>query len=492
MLRKILSAILCCIISGTAYSQSIDEKIGSAMNASDWFALDSLYSVTPKDSIHPFLEVFSRCLIGNRLNRTDISIPAFQELLNKHSLDVSNLVSSVYMYGMDLSREGYNAEAASMIRAIVDQTKQYLDSASVKGWTVTAAHYDALAEYKPYQISFPHNSSVAIPFSIVPVGPKDKGSMLMHLCNSSINGQPADITFDTGAGMNMISPEMAEKYGLTALDDAQQLVFGVGQRMGSVAIAKELKLGDLVVRDVPFVVVSLSSGNEEADQYTECFNIVVGSELMLQLKDLTIDFEKRQIEIPANAPVSSDAKPNMCFSSGMNLLVKGLINNTPATVCIDSGDAAFGTLSSEYYERFKDYVERVGRPDTIRSAGIAGVTIMPCYYMPEMPVAIGGTTVLPDGLVIRAQNSSSPMAHDVVIGLRTLMMFGKLRFNMVDFVLTTEPYSSFTTMVQRKYDVPAFKYSKVEGPTVLQTLGFIGVAVARTLIYPTAANNPDL
>ena len=84
------------------------------------------------------------------------------------------------------------------------------------------------------------------------------------------------------------------------------------------------------------------------------------------------------------------------------------------------------------------------------------------------------------------------MAHDIVIGLRTLMMFGKLRFNMVDFVLTTEPYSSLTTMVQRKYDAPAFKYSKEEGPTVLQTLGFIGVAVARTLIYPTATDNPDL
>ena len=190
MLRKILSAILCCIISVTAYSQSIDEKIGSAMNASDWFALDSLYSSTPKDSIHPFLEVFSRCLIGNRLNRTDISIPAFQELLNKHSLDVSNLVSSVYMYGMDLSREGYNAEAASMIRAIVDQTKQYMDSAAVEGLTSAAGHYDALAEYKPYQINFSDSTAATIPFSIVPVGPKDKGSMLMHLCNSSINGQP--------------------------------------------------------------------------------------------------------------------------------------------------------------------------------------------------------------------------------------------------------------------------------------------------------------
>ncbi|MDE6581615.1 MAG: hypothetical protein K2K47_03700, partial [Duncaniella sp.] len=85
MLRRILLYALFSIISSSGYSQSIDEKIGNAMNHSDWFALDSLYNSVPKDSIHPFLEIFSRCLIGNRLNRPDVSIPAFQELFNTQS-----------------------------------------------------------------------------------------------------------------------------------------------------------------------------------------------------------------------------------------------------------------------------------------------------------------------------------------------------------------------------------------------------------------------
>ena len=140
--------VIICImfVAGLKFSaQTIDEKIGKAMNESDWFALDSMYRTTPKDSIDPFLEVFSRCLLGNRLNRTDISIPAFQELLSTYSLDISNLASSIYMYGMDLSREGRNAEAASMINDIVSQTRQYLDSVTINRLTTTANRYSALS-----------------------------------------------------------------------------------------------------------------------------------------------------------------------------------------------------------------------------------------------------------------------------------------------------------------------------------------------------------
>lgn len=68
--------MLSCFV---AKAQCIDERIGTAMNTSDFFGLHDIYYSTPKDSISPFLEVFSRCLIGNRFNRPDISIPAFDE-----------------------------------------------------------------------------------------------------------------------------------------------------------------------------------------------------------------------------------------------------------------------------------------------------------------------------------------------------------------------------------------------------------------------------
>ena len=106
MKKFILTLWICLGSFSFSYSQSADVKIAEAINNSDWFALDSLYQTEPKDSISQILEIFSRCLIGNRLNRPDCSIPAFTELLNTQSenIDLGNLLNSSLMFAMDLSR----------------------------------------------------------------------------------------------------------------------------------------------------------------------------------------------------------------------------------------------------------------------------------------------------------------------------------------------------------------------------------------------------
>lgn len=340
------------------------------------------------------------------------------------------------MFGMDLSRVGYNAEAATMTNSILDATKQYLDSATITNLSNAAKRYTALSHYNPYQIKMPQTSTATVPFTILPIGPADKGSVLMHLIGSRINGMEADITFDTGAGANMISTAMAEKYNLIPLEDATITVSGMAMSEGFLAIAKELKIGDIILYDVPFIVLELTSNNEEADQYFDAFNIMVGSELMLQLKDLTIDFISHQIIIPTTAPTRSDAFPNMCFSSSMNLLTKGEILDTPMLMCLDSGDAAFGSVDYKFYNANKQHIIQNGRPDSIRSAGIAGYLVENCYYVPQMSVTIGGTTVTPPEFVVMTQNSERPEGYDARIGLRTMMLYSKIRFNMVDFVVS--------------------------------------------------------
>ena len=113
-MRKLLLSVITLVSSLVGAAQTYDERIATAMNTGDWFALDSIYNSAPKDSIMPFLEVFSRCLIGNRLNRPDISMPAFEQLLNEHSasLGLENLLSSTVMFATDLSRVGYNRQAS--------------------------------------------------------------------------------------------------------------------------------------------------------------------------------------------------------------------------------------------------------------------------------------------------------------------------------------------------------------------------------------------
>ena len=443
MLRKILLYACISFTSLIACSQSIEEKLVNAINCTDWFALDSIHSSVPKDSIHPYIEVYSRCLIGHKLNRPDISIPAFKELFTSQSeyLDLNNMLSSAYMFGRDLSKVGENEFAESMINQTLDATRQYLDSATIANFTMQVNWYKGLAAYKPYQIQFSGDSDGAVPFTIVPMGPKEKGGVLMQLRESSINGVPANIIFDTGCATSIMSPEMAEKYGLIPLEGTNVSVNGVSETEGYVAIAKELQLGNITLRDIPFTVAPISSLNDEADQYADVVNILLGNDVMLKLKEVTIDFITNNLIIPSNISSitpKTDAKPNMCFSESRLLLCKCDIHDNPLLMLIDSGDNSYGVVGEAFFENNKQYVMDNGIKDTVRQAGIGGVKINERYILPNMKISLGGHTVdIPEIDVRTSQEVGSGSECEGVLGMRTLMLYPFVRFNFVDFVLTT-------------------------------------------------------
>ena len=438
MKKYILAFWICLGSFSFSYGQSADEKIAVAMNNSDWFALDSLYRTEPRDSISQFLEIFSRCLIGNRLNRPDVSIPAFAELFNTQSqnLDLGNMLNSSMMFAMDLSRIGDNKTAAKMLSLNLEAVRTHLDSTTIAGIEQFINQYEALSKYNPYKITF-EKSVGTIPFEIVPVGPQKNNSVLMHLRNTSINGIKADITFDTGAGVNIISDSLAIKYNLIPLD-ASSTVGGVGIQNGSYAIAKELNIGDMIVRDVPFYIINITTNNEEADKYVDNFNIVVGSELMLQLKDVTIDFVNQNITVPSVAPKRSQASANMCFSSSMNLLSKGTIHGNQMLMNIDTGDASYGSLGKGFFENNKEYITANCKLDTIRNAGIGGVNVSECYRVPNLSIELGNNEIkAAEIVVVLKDNMGGAFGYECNLGLKSLMLFSKVHFNMVDFVLTT-------------------------------------------------------
>lgn len=442
-MRRTLLSVLLVLSSLVSFAQSYNERIANAMNAGDWFALDSLYNTActtaSMDAIMPFLEVYARGLIGNRLNRPDISIPAFQELLSNYSanLDLSNLLNSGVMLSMDLSKVGKNSDAAAVLTSMLDATKQYLDSAAVEGVQQYIDRYTAFAAYKPYSITFTEEYG-RIPFRIAQVGNPEREAMLMHLDDCKINEIDAEITFDTGSGVNIISSSLVQKYRLIPLDASNELM-GIGRQKARYAMAKELKLGNIVIQDVPFLVVDLTLDHEEANKYIDCFSIVVGSELMLQLKDMTLDFTGHEITVPAEAPARGNGRANMFFSPQMNLFTKGKIHNDLMWVCIDTGDASYGSLNGDFFNRNEEYVSEHGKPDTIRTAGIGGVQMLDGYTLPGVSATIGGRSVVLPQLFVNQGMNPIPSEAECNLGLKSLMQFGKIRFNLVDFIITTHP-----------------------------------------------------
>ena len=435
-MKKIFLLITAMFFSIAGYSQSYDEKIAEAMNTADWFALDSIYKSAPKDSIWSFLDVYSRCLIGNRLNRPDVSIPAFGELFNTQSeqLDLGNMLNSAMMFSMDLSRVGDNTTAAAVLSSILNATKQYLDPENINKFQNYIDRYNALSSYSPYTIRFADEKGI-VPFHTIPVGKPENKSVLIQLENSSINGLNAAITFDTGAATNVISDSLARQLDLIPLD-VETKVEGEGIHSGTFAIAKELRIGNITVYDVPFTVMNITSNNDEADQYVDCFNIILGSELMLQLKDLTIDFINNQIIVPSEAPIKTDVPANMCFSSQMNLLAKGVIHDNSMLMNIDTGDASFGSLGSKFLADNKDFITSHSKLDSVRYAGIGGIRITECYKVPDLELKLGGHSVVIPFINVPLQDS--PHGYECNLGLKTLMLFSKVHFNLVDFVITTE------------------------------------------------------
>lgn len=310
-----------------------------------------------------------------------------------------------------------------------------VDSTSLKPYADMAAQYKSLTQYSPYQISFNGDKGI-IPFDTIPTGKQGSQQYLMQITEARINGNPVKITFDTGAGVNVITDSLARAYGLEFLD-ADVAATGVESSAGRYAIAKELSLGNIKINDVPFYVIDIRSHNDEADKYIDVLEFIVGSELMLQLKDVTLDFSAKEIQVPAVAASPSSVRPNMCFSSQMNLVTQAQVNGQPQMMKLDSGDAGFGRLNKFYFDANKDYLTTNCKSDTVRMAGVGGVWSVLCYKLPDATLTLGGNSVTVPMLDVQTEQHGNYMEEDN-LGIRSMMLFRKVRFNLVDMVLSTE------------------------------------------------------
>ena len=137
------------------------------------------------------------------------------------------------------------------------------------------------------------------------------------------------------------------------------------------------------------------------------------------------------------APDPSNVRPNMCFSSGMNLLTTAKVNQQPMLIKLDSGDASFGSLNKAFFETNKDYLTSHCQSDTVHQAGVGGVWSVLCFKLPDATLTLGGNSVTVPMFDVQTEQHGNYMAEDN-LGLGSMMLFRKIRFNLVDMVFSTE------------------------------------------------------
>ena len=108
-------------------------------------------------------------------------------------------------------------------------------------------------------------------------------------------------------------------------------------------------------------------------------------------------------------------------------------------------------MQPTWYNRHKKEVGSAGVPDSLRMAGIGGVSITRTYKLPYMKIRIGNGTAMIDSVNVNTgidlhsgqvkTTSFSDGAEDGVLGLNALEKFSKVIINLKDMYMEAIPFT---------------------------------------------------
>lgn len=434
-MKRILFALLISI-SLCASAQTADERAGNYMNHESWFDLQREFSAN-KDSLHPFLRDFGQALLDNFFNRPEAACQSIGKMLAEQqtNMQFSNTASMVYLLSNNLSKLGKNAEAAEVLKNFCDQLEGQVDNAFLTAYRTKEKEYRALADYPLYQWSKPATDLV-LPFLIDSIG--TRGSTAITL-QGTLNGNMQRFTLDTGAGVNVVTPEVAKACGMRMLD-VDITAHGIRAGSGHLALAEEIRIGDFNMRNIPFYVLDMKTGDEKADRYMKHLEAIIGLPVLNQLQEVELNFFTNRLTIPKTTTPPPAFAPNICYTGKEILNIEVIYDHELLQMNFDSG-AGVSQLNYPYYEQHKDRIERIAERDSIGMGGFGGTTRVAIYKLSGGCFKIGEYTGCVDTLSVVATPAEAAIhfSGDGVVGMDFFRSFSTVTINLKDMFVKTTP-----------------------------------------------------
>lgn len=246
---------------------------------------------------------------------------------------------------------------------------------------------------------------------------------------------------------------LARQYGLRRLG-MDVTVGGIGgMKQGYYAMADTLRIGGMTWINVPFYVVDLQTGHAEADRLGKGLQLppVIGLPILLRMQEIQLDFARREFVIPAVPTPSPLRESNMIRTDSECLQVK-VADETGTSLYFHFDTGSYYTnMQPAWYGRHRKEVEAAGIPDSLRQAGIGGVSITRSYILPQKKFRIGSGTAVLDSVGVNTgidlhtgqldKAAFSNGQEDGFLGLNLLEKFSKVIINLKDMYLETIPYT---------------------------------------------------
>lgn len=430
MKLKLACIVLAFAFAQSAYAQSVDEQIGNAMNNRLWHQLRSLYEKEGDKIATPFLKPLSKFFIAHYFNRPDSALFYGKVLLEKHQAEVAGSVPSILFFMADnAARLGRFDEAYGILHTFNEAVAQS-GQPPVDVFVGHERQYKALHQAGGFMVERPHKT-VKVPFVYHSGNRKNPVSVYVDVM---INGKAASVNYDTGAGVNVMSRELAAELGVRPVDKAGISMAGVSELKSDFAIVDSVRMGEIVFRNVPFQIIDFSTGNASADAKLKAtkLNCVLGSQTMMPLGEIQFDFASCHVVIPENPSCRPAYAPNMYRSENYGFVIElhDYTSGEDIEALLDTG-ASYCGLSNRYYKRNRDLFEGRVPTDSIRYAGAGGVGVARIFRT-KMRYGIGDRIVETDSLGVSAEGDIQGSTHDMLYGLPEMTRFDKMIINFKD------------------------------------------------------------
>jgi predicted aspartyl protease len=370
-------------------------QLWDAYNKHNYFRLDKLLGNIDKQISSPEVILF-KAKLDYVFNRPIESNKAINLLLEKYAVEFSDtLISDLYfMRSANYTRLEDYKSALEDGKYFIDKYAGLYDSTYVKDTKNDNLVKEVLIGVPKMKITRPDDVQIAV---------KRDMAGLINL-PVGLGSDSVDFVFDTGANMSVIVSSLASKYGIKTLGKKVNIGAFTGNNVQADLALVNLKMGDINVANLPFIVVPDSILSFAGGAYI--IRGIIGFPVMNALKEFTLKNDKLLI-FPKN-PHKTTTRNFALDQATPVILVK--YNNDTLPFHFDTG-AQSTTLYATFFNKYKDFVVKSSEKKSSVVGGAGGYKDVEVYTLGKAVFSAGNVESTLDSVSVLTQTLLSNPDH---------------------------------------------------------------------------------
>jgi predicted aspartyl protease len=240
-----------------------------------------------------------------------------------------------------------------------------------------------------------------------------------------VAGVAGSYILDTGANFSTLTESEARRLGLRAMDlnvDASQIgdSSGKGVERPKFAVAERVSVGEIHLRNVPFLVVS--DGPQAFSALPSGYRGALGIQVLLAFRTIRWDSDGTVYIDSPESKRRTTPTSNLCFS-GLDTFAQATFANGALDVQVDTG-ADSSLFFQRFARQFPNIIRASGTPGTKWLGGAGGAADASATVLPEIAVRLGGlmTTLRPAYVLAKDVDSDGTVGMDILSQAREVLL----------------------------------------------------------------------